>query len=395
MKNFVMALFVLSASIQASSNEVVKSYCKKVSFSKDDSIYNEIAKFKADMANSKEVAAVADEALSKLIAKKSPVVTSWIKRRKLDVKDPVNVARQWRLYYVENIVLSTGSFNERPKVIQKLVDQEMSEVFSNLYTKEKKALLIKSFKIAKRDSLKVLELLISKDESFKEIKKKIAKIKIYLPQKVIGTKVAKAPRDYLEWGFAYDPTTNEINIGLEGLNFAYPQYQATLVSLMAHEIAHSFDSCRFSGFYKNANPFVEIQKCLRNSSSVGAKKRDDSHMAFLVQNKVLKKEVAKNLLDNPTCNRSLYPLPGKQRDQLDEVFADWFSAEVVALSGIDIKNLRSELCQEKELSKGSSYIANEIRLGGIFLTQPTIAKRSSGFLGVFGSKDSGYHYCSK
>ncbi|WP_419171968.1 hypothetical protein [Halobacteriovorax sp.] len=394
MKNFFIALLTFCIIPTTYANDAVKSYCKSVSFSKDDSIYNEIAKFKADMANAKEVAAVADEALSNLIAKKSPVVTSWIKRRKLDVNDPVNVARQWRLYYVDNIVLSSGTFSERPKVIQKLVDSEMSEVFSNLYTKEKKSLLKKSFDIAKRDAINVLKLLIGKDEAFKEIKERIEKITIFTPEKVIGTKVEQAPRDFLEWGFAYDPNSNQINVGLDGLNFAYPKYQASLVSLMAHEIAHSFDSCRFSGFYKNKNPFTSIQSCLRNTSSVGAKKRDDSQLAFLVQNNIIKKEVAQNLLANPTCNRSLYPLPGKQRDQLDEIFADWFSAEVVALSGIDLKNLRSELCLEKELSKGSSYISNEKRLAGIYLTQPTIAKKTSGFLGLLGGKDTGFKYCS-
>ncbi|WP_412470702.1 hypothetical protein [Halobacteriovorax sp. RT-2-4] len=368
-------LFPFFIAVSLYANPTFKSYCKKVSFEKDESIYNEIAKLKVDLANSRQIAAVADEALGSLIAKKSPVVTSWIKRRKLDINDPVNVAKQWRLYYIENIVLSSGTFNERPKAIQDLLDKELTDVFSQLYTKKKVLLLEDSFRRAKKSALSVLKIQLGDTKAFKEIKEKVENIKIFIPKKVLGTKVAQAPRDFLEWGFAYDPKSNEINIGLEGLNFAFPKYRASLVSLMAHEIAHSFDSCRFSGFYNSKNPFDSIQKCLRNSTSAGALFRDDSQLNFLVQNKVLTKEVGDNLLANPTCNRSLYPLPGKQRDQLDEVFADWFSAEVVAHSGIDVDSLRSELCLDKELRKGSSYISNERRLTSIYLTQPTIAKK--------------------
>ncbi|MGI4993060.1 hypothetical protein ACRXCV_10545 [Halobacteriovorax sp. GFR7] len=380
-------LFPIFFSISLFANPTYNSYCKKVSFDKDESIYNEIAKLKVDLANSRPIAAVADEALGSLIAKKSPVVTSWIKRRKLDINDPVNVAKQWRLYYIENIVLSSGTFKDRPKVIQDLLDKELSAVFTNLYTKKKIALLEDSFKRAKKSALSVLKIQLGKSKALKEIEEKVKTIKIFVPKKVSGTKVAQAPRDFLEWGFSYDPKTNEINIGLEGLNFAFAKYRATLVSLMAHEIAHSFDSCRYSGFYKSKNPFESIQKCLRNSTSAGAKYRDDSQLNFLVQNKVLTKEVSDNLLANPTCNRSLYPLPGKQRDQLDEVFADWFSAEVVAHSGIDVDNLRSELCLDKELRKGSSYISNKRRLTSLYLTQPTIAKKLK-------ISENEYRYCS-
>ncbi|EPZ51457.1 hypothetical protein M902_2528 [Bacteriovorax sp. BAL6_X] len=369
---FIFPFFI---SLGLFANPTFNSYCKKVSFDKDESIYNEIARLKVDLANSKPIAAVADEALGSLIAKKSPVVTSWIKRRKLDVNDPVNVAKQWRLYYIENIVLSSGTFKERPKVIQDLLDKELSKVFSELYTKNKVALLENTFKLAKKSALSVLKIQLGNSKALNEIENKVKAINIFIPKKVSGTKVAQAPRDFLEWGFSYDPKSNEINIGLEGLNFAYAKYRSTLVSLMAHEIAHSFDSCRYSGFYKSQNPFESIQKCLRNSTSAGAKYRDDSQLNFLVQNKVLTKEVGENILANPTCNRSLYPLPGKQRDQLDEIFADWFSAEVVAHSGIAIDNLRSELCLDKELRKGSSYVSNKRRLTSIYLTQPTIAKK--------------------
>lgn len=369
------------------ANSLYKSYCKKVSFELDETIKNEVSKLKVDLANSKPIAAVADEALGKLIEKKSPVISSWIARRKLDVSDPVNVAKQWRLYYIDNIVLSSDSLKQRPPQIQKLVDKQMTTTFTNLYSKEKLYLLEEAFKRAKSSALMVLKLEIGKDKNYNAIKSRIESLKIFTPKKVLASKVANAPRDYLEWGFSYDPKNNEINVGLEGLHFAYPKYKATLVSLMAHEIAHAFDSCRFSGFYQGKNPFSEIQLCLRNDTSAGAKYRDDSQLAFLAKNNVLKPDVVASLKANPTCNRLLYPLPGKQKDQLDEIFADWFSAEVVAASGMDISNLRSELCHVKELQKGSSYISNEKRLLAIYLTQPTIAKKLGGI-------KSGHHYCS-
>ncbi|MCJ8277938.1 MAG: hypothetical protein MJK18_13940, partial [Bdellovibrionales bacterium] len=69
-----------------------------------------------------------------------------------------------------------------------------------------------------------------------------------------------------------------------------------------------------------------------------------------------------------------------------EVFGDWFSTEVVAQSTYLDQNMRTDLCERRELKKGSSYISNQDRLNRIYFAQPQIQKK----LGV----KSQASYCS-
>ena len=98
--------------------------------------------------------------------------------------------------------------------------------------------------------------------------------------------------------------------------------------------------------------------------------------------------MATSLKNNPTCNRSFYPQVGSQKDQINESFADWFSAEVIAQSPDDItKDLRSDLCREKELTQGSSYVSNIKRLQAIYLSQVKIQK-------MLKLPETGFKYCT-
>ena len=57
-----------------------------------------------------------------------------------------------------------------------------------------------------------------------------------------------------------------------------------------------------------------------------------------------------------------------------EVFADWFSAEALAVFKSDIKNFRVDLCTDKKLNLGSSYLTNKNRINKVYLAQPKLKK---------------------
>jgi hypothetical protein len=150
---------------------------------------------------------------------------------------------------------------------------------------------------------------------------------------------------------------------------------ATVFAILAHEIAHSFDPCRYSAFFKKKNPFEATLKCLRSDKSTGAKYRDDSLMPQYVEKGKMSDQLKTSLLKDLTCNKANYPPSGYQKDQILEVFSDWFSAELVAVTKKYIhKSLRADLCEDKSLMPGSSYLSNHDRLFKIYLTQPNINK---------------------
>jgi hypothetical protein len=107
---------------------------------------------------------------------------------------------------------------------------------------------------------------------------------------------------------------------------------------------------------------------------VGAKKRDDSKLEEWVKKKKISSDLALGLKALPTCNKREYPPIGTQADQLPEVFADWFSAEVMAqVKNLKIENLRRDLCDEAHaVVEGSSYIPHKSRLYGIYYAHPAI-----------------------
>ncbi len=181
------------------------------------------------------------------------------------------------------------------------------------------------------------------------------------------------PLELLSWGIAYNPVPNQINMGLEGVN--YPN-DDTIYAVFAHEIGHSFDPCRFEAFLSKSgnNPFEKVISCLRSKKSVAAKKRDDSKMDKLVKSGKLSRQLQQALLSNPTCNKLQYPPIGIQSDQIGESFADWFSAEIIHMRDSVKKGLRADLCNVKILNQGSSYPNNLDRLQKIYLAHPSIRK---------------------
>jgi hypothetical protein len=365
LKPLIFFLFCLT--VQA------KSFCnKEESFNSHFVGVTKIVKASGELvSNTPLIAKQADQILSKLIAAKSPLVLKWISKRKFDPdKDEERIVKEWRKYFLENFILS--KFPSSDIKINNLIDNSFKEVSKKSFTKS----IIKNFnnllKEAKKDSLNYISnsTLEAKDKEM--ISKKIQKVELYWFKGLLNSKYEKMPLEFLKWGLAYDPIPNEINVGILALSYnSNEEIYATLL----HEIAHAFDPCRWSALVGTRNPFMKVINCLRDKDSAGAKTRDDSKLKELVSSKRINAQMADVLSLNPTCNKSFYPLPGMQRDQILEVFSDWFSAEVLSHSKKYINSkMRKDLCRKSNLSQGSSYIKNEDRLNKIYFANPVISK---------------------
>lgn len=357
------------------SHIFASSYCK------DEEAFNshfigvtKIVKVSGDLvASSPMIAKQADMTLSKLIAAKSPLVIKWISKRKFNpAKDEDKIVKEWRKYFLENFILSR--FPTKDIKVDNLVNSSFVEIASKSFNKKIVNNFISIFEDAKNDSLKYISSSSISVENKSIISEKIKALDLYWFEGLLGTKYEKMPLEFLRWGLAYDPVPNEINVGILALSYnSNEEIYATLL----HEIAHSFDPCRWSALVGSNNPFNKVVACLRSESSVGAKKRDDSKLSFAVQRKRLSPQMAEVLKSNPTCNKSFYPLPGMQRDQILEVFADWFSSEVLANGNSKYLNnkMRRDLCRKNSLSAGSSYILNNKRLKRIYFANPLISNQ--------------------
>lgn len=75
-------------------------------------------------ANNKVIATQADALLSKLISAKSPVISNWFKRRDLENKSEIEIAKIWRLYFAQNFILTQYPQDDAKTntEIEKLVD---------------------------------------------------------------------------------------------------------------------------------------------------------------------------------------------------------------------------------------------------------------------------------
>jgi hypothetical protein len=334
-------------------------------------------------SNGKVVASNADHTFSALIKAKSPVITSWFHRRNLSSKSEEYIAKAWRVYYAKNFLLSRYPHKKEAlnievekhvdKIINKFTTIKFKKKMEVLFSRAREAAVsfIKKSKLSKSNKVVILE--------------RITSIKLYWPKNLKSSKNNAVPLDIIDWGIAYDPIPNEINMGLDSWRY---NGEETYIAVFAHEIGHSIDSCRWGAFFKGDWPFDKVGKCLRSGNSVSAKKRDDSQIDALISYKRLSKELGVSLKRNPTCNKSVYPPRGFQKDQLPESFSDWFSAEVVAIlkSKSNFSKLRLDLCNAKKLVKGSSYATNKLRLEAIYKTHPTISNKLN--------YKSNYKYCS-
>lgn len=321
-------------------------------------------------SNRKEVASKADETLSKLIAAKSKLIGSWLNKRNLNSASEVEIVKNWRRYYAENFIL--GSYPNSDQKVNQLTQELIEKLYRKFLPKDKQKSIQNIYSSVKELAIKKVKSYPINAEQKEKVISRLSSINLYWMSNFKSSKFTKQPLEVFSWGVAYDPVDNEINMGLNVLQYANDE---TLFAVFAHELGHSFDPCRWGAFFKNKNPFQKIVSCLRNPQSVGAKKRDDSKMEALVNSGKLSKELSLALKLNPTCNKIQYPPIGVQADQIAESFADWFSAEVTSDSDFLNNKTRSDLCSSKSLNSGSSYPTNQMRLERIYLAHPKIKKK--------------------
>lgn len=336
---------------------------------KYEALQNSIDQKIAQSANLVTVAKEADAVLSKLLSSKSPIIMNWFEKRNLLNEPEEKIAKEWRKYYLENFILT--KYPTPHADLNSSVESLFNDINELSFNAEDKKKTTKLFQEAQNKSIEVVKTWKIDEETKKEIISKISTIKLYWFEKLKGSKYQNIPLEFIKWGVAYDPVTNEINLGVQAKRYGS---DATLFSVLVHEIGHSFDPCRWSAFFKQKNPFDKLYSCLRDEKSAGAKPRDDSRMQEMLDKKFLNQAMVDSLKSNPTCNRTIYPPTGTQKDQLLEVFADWFAAEVVAESTYLTSDLRKDLCNDQDLSEGSSYLSHKDRLEKIYFAHPKVQK---------------------
>lgn len=311
------------------------------------------------------IANEADKMLSMLIKAKSPMIFNWVKKRQLNPENESSkIAYEWRKYFAMNFIVNRYPTKDEAK--DELIDKLFEDIANSLLSDSFKNLLEKEFQSAQKESIEEINNLPLDKNDQKVIVEKIKLIKIYWPKTLKNSKYSKSPLEFFDWSLAYDPHFNEINIGLNSIFYNSLSLKAALI----HEIAHSFDSCRWSIDSTKTWPFEKIGNCLRRIS----KTRDDSQLDKLLQTKKMIREDYDYFKLHPTCNNSAYPPIGIQADQLPESFADWFSSQVISKNNLDL-SLRKDLCEEKSLNPGSSYLSNHDRLYKIYLSNLVIQKK--------------------
>jgi hypothetical protein len=348
---------------------IAHAVCEKPYFNpKYPEIQKDVETRVQKFANHNAIATQADQMLSQLIAKKSPAIIGWMNKRDFKSKSEDQIALEWRDYYARSIVI--GSYKKQdPKIRQSIVRlfEEINEKHFNSQFKAKLEKLLEEVKKAANKTL--LKFKLAK-ESSDQISSRLSSVKLYWMDRFPGSKFEDMPLEWLSWGVAYDPKTNEINVGLDAFKY---KSESSLFAVLAHELTHSFDPCRWGAYLSGPFPFESVVSCLRSDQSINAKPRDD----LKLEKSGLPAELVSSLKQNRTCNKKEYPPIGIQSDQIPEAFADWFSAEVVSQSSYMDQDLRSDLCEQIELNSGSSYPRNKDRLERVYLAHPEIRKKLS------------------
>jgi hypothetical protein len=298
-------------------------------------------------------------------------------------KSEDEIAHEWREYYAKLFIIPKypHALPEQNPQIEKLIEGLYSEALPEAKRKHLQDLFSK----ARTAALKTVQEFQISPDAKEKISAKLKAVDLVFLKKLKGSSFEKHPLESLWWGIAYDPIPGKINVGAEALRYGDDQ---TIFSVFAHEMGHAFDPCRWGALFSGADPFASVIGCLRSSASVGAKARDDSQLESMLKAGKLGPDLVASLQANPTCNKLEYPPVGVQGDQINESFADWFSAEVLARSPEFAKlPLRTDLCGSEELSKGSSYPSSMDRLTKIYFANPALKK-------LAGDSASSAVYCS-
>lgn len=364
--NLAFLILIFSLSLGPAYSEV-STYCQRISSNKKKSIGNrvQVERLVEQFALDFKIRGISENMLSRLIAAKSPMIFSFVKKRNLDPeKNPEKVALEWDKYYAKLFII--GRYSEQEVEIKLKIEQLFKVLFEKSYPKMTRDKFENALKDAKKWAKEtILKFPISIDDK-NIIDEKINSIQLYFPTELKGSRFEQFPLDVLEWSLSYDQNANAINVGFQALDID----ERNLKIILLHEIAHAFDSCRWGQKELRSWPFDKIGLCLREF----AQPRDDSKLDLFYQDKKINQADYEKLKKHSTCNNSIYPPEGIQADQLPETFADWFAAE--AIPEVEISsNFRRDLCDESNNKVGSSYLSYRERLGSVFFAQPKISSK--------------------
>ena len=178
-------------------------------------------------ANKKTIATQADTMLSKLLTAKSPMINSWMQKRNLTDKSEEEIVKAWRLYFARTFILM--KYPQLDKVINAETEKLVDDILKSNLTKNFQLKTDKLFAQAKKESLAATQAMNLPKEKKDKILERLKAIKLYWPKNLKSGRNNAIPLDLIEWGIAYDPVPNEINIGLRAL--AYPNDETYLIDL--------------------------------------------------------------------------------------------------------------------------------------------------------------------
>ena len=141
---------------------------------------------------------------------------------------------QWRKYYAQNFILRR--YPSKNQKVNQLIENLVEGLYNKFLPKNEKEKIQKIFEEAKLLSIQKIKSFPGDKKQTSQILDKVSKIKLYWMKNFKTSKFSKQPLEAFSWGVAYDPKTNEINMGLEVLRYSNKE---TLFAAFAHEIGHS------------------------------------------------------------------------------------------------------------------------------------------------------------
>ena len=270
-------------------------------------------------ANLVTIAGEADKVLAQLLTTKNPVLIAWLEERKLmEAKEEV-IASHWRRYYLQKFILSKFP-TPHPKV-NRSVESFFFQINKVAFTSPFKEKISILFKKAQSEAIKQVDSWTVDKKVKKEIIHRLEGVRLYWFEKLRRTIFQNKPLEFLNKSLTYNFRLNQINVGVPLLG--YPNDES-LFTIFLQTMAQTLSPDQWSVFFKTPNPFVSLQSCLEKNMGTSDK------------------------------------------DQIQEAFTHWFSAEVLAKSPYLNSGLRMNICHKSS--------QNQDHLEKIYGVQPQIKK---------------------
>ena len=274
-------------------------FCQKNLVNRDFSkIQSNIETKISQAANLVTIAKEADKALAQLLKTKNAILITWLKERKLMEAQEKAIASQWRRYYLEKFIL--GQFPTPKPKVNRSVENLFSQINRTAFTPSIKEKISNLFKKAMADSIKQVNSWTIDEKTKKEIISRLEKVKFYWFEKLRRTVFQNKPLEFLNKSLSYDSKLNQISVGVPVLR--YPNDQSLFLTFL-QTIARTFTPHEWSTFFKNPNPFISLQKCLKRNTNSNDKDAVQKAFTYWFSSEILAKSTHLNVkLQVNICN---------------------------------------------------------------------------------------------